>query len=290
MNEKNNNNHYLSLKDIISEGLLRDLILFTFLFLLILTQGWENILLLLFPLFTFTFSLFFRILSCNKMKTEFKNSIIVYNPLDLKRKSANRLFYCTLFQLILIFWIGGESLYNPHIVQNYFSFFLGFLVFLYTFSFFWIFIDSWKYTNIEISDDRSNSNSISSYSKDEKKIISYLTLQNIKLVAYISFLIFISVNILNILTLYIPNYSIVGLQVILPGSQILTISYFFFGFLFISPTITTFFLIKNYRIINKINKKKLDNILESLPRNVQIKITENLKALRIKNVKQLRSE
>ena len=128
MNEKNNNNHYLSLKDMISESLLRDSILFTFLFLLILTQWWENILLLLFPLFTFTFSLFFRILSSNKLKTEFNNSLIIYNPLGLERKSANRFFYCTLFQLILLFWIGGESLYNSHIVQNYFSFFLGFLL------------------------------------------------------------------------------------------------------------------------------------------------------------------
>ncbi|MFX0006055.1 MAG: hypothetical protein ACFFA7_02110 [Promethearchaeota archaeon] len=290
MNEKNNNNYYLSLKDIISESLLRDLILFTFLFLLILTQGWENIFLLLFPLITFVFSLFFRILSSSKLKTEFTNSIIIYNPLGLEKKSANRLFYCTLFQLILIFWIGGESLYDSHIVQNYYSFFLGFLVFLYTFSFFWIFTDSWKYTKIEILDELSKANSISLSSEDDKKILSYLSLQNIKFVAYITFLIFISINILNILMLFITNYSNIGMQVILPGSQILTISYLFFGFLFISPIIAVFILIKNYKIINKIDKKKLENILESLPRNVQIKITENLKALNIKNIKQLRRE
>ncbi len=290
MSEKNNNNHYLSLKDVISESLLRDSILFTFLFLLILTQGWENILLLLFPLFTFTFSLFFRILSSNKLKTEFMNGFIFYNPLGLERKTANRFFYCTLFQQILIFWIGGESLYNSHIVQNYFTFFLGFLVFLYTFSFFWIFIDSWKYTKIEILTDKSKDNSISSLSKDVKKIISFLTLQNIKLIAYITLLIFISINILNIIILLIPIYSNIGIQVILPGSQILTIPYFFLGFLFISPAITIIILIKNYRIINKINKKKLDKILELLPRNIQIGITENLKALRIKIIKQLKSE
>jgi hypothetical protein len=290
MNEKNNNKHYLSFKDILSESLLRDLILFTFLFLLILTQGWENILLLLFPLITFSFSFFFRILSTNRIKSEFKNSLIIYNPLGLERKSANRFFYCTLFQLILIFWIGGESLYNSHIVHNYFSFFLCFLVFLYTFSFFWIFINSWKNTKIEILEYKQKSNSISSFSKDDKKIISYLTLKNIKFIAYSTFLIFISINILNIILVYFSNYSIVGLHIIIPGSQIFTISYFFFGFLFISPTITTYILIKNYRIINKINKKKLENILELLPKNIQEIITENLKALRIKNIKKLKSE
>ncbi|MDX1799252.1 MAG: hypothetical protein R3255_11435, partial [Candidatus Lokiarchaeia archaeon] len=241
-------------------------------------------------LITFAFSLFFRILSSGKLKTEFTNSIIIYNPLGLEKKSANRLFYCTLFQLILIFWIGSESLYDSHIVQNYYSFFLGFLVFLYTFSFFWIFTDSWKYTKIEIIDELSKDNSISLPSGDEKKILTYLSLQNIKFVAYITFLIFISINILNILMLFITNYTNIGMQVILPGSQILTISYLLFGFLFISPSIAVFILIKNYKIINKINKKKLENILESLPRNVQIKITENLKALKIKKIKQLRRE
>jgi hypothetical protein len=87
---------------------------------------------------------------------------------------------------------------------------------------------------------------------------------------------------------YISNYSSVGLQIILPGSQILTISYFLFVFLIISPSITILILIKNYRIINDINKKKLENILKPLPKELQEKINENLKALRI--TKKLRSE
>jgi hypothetical protein len=89
---------------------------------------------------------------------------------------------------------------------------------------------------------------------------------------------------------YFSNYSIVGLNIIIPGSQIITISYFFFGFLFISPTITLYILIKNYRIISRINKKKLENILDPLPKNMQEKITENLKALKFKNIKKLKSE
>jgi len=290
MNEKNNNNHYLSLKALISESLLRDSSLFTFLFLLIIAQGEENILLLLFPLITFTFSLFFRILSSNKMKTEFKNSLIVYNPLGLERKHANRLFYCTLFQLILIFWLGGESLYNPHIVLNYISYFLGFLIFLYTFGFFWIFIDSWKYTKIEIITDTTEARSTLPFSKDLRNIISFLKLNNFRMVAYITFFVFIILNILNIITLFFINYGSIGIQLLLPGSQIITISYFFYGFLIISPTLTIVFLIKNYKTNNKISKEKLDKILEPLPRNLQIKIIENLKALNNRIKEQLKSE
>lgn len=290
MNEKNNNNHYLSLKDLISESLLRDSSLFTFLFFLIIAQGWENILLLLFPLITFTFSLFFRILSSNKMRTEFKNSLIVYNPLGLERNHANRLFYCTLFQLILIFWLGGESLYNPHIVLNYISYFLGFLIFLYTFGFFWIFIDSWKYTKTEIITETTEARSTLPFSKDLRNIISFLKLNNFRMVAYITFFVFVILNILNIITLFFINYGTIGIQLLLPGSQIITISYFFYGFLIISPTLTIIFLIKNYKINNKISKEKLDKILEPLPRNLQIKIIENLKALNNRIKEQLKSE
>ena len=52
MNEKNNRIHYLSIKELLSESLLRDIILFTFLFILIIFQQWDYIFLLLFPLIT----------------------------------------------------------------------------------------------------------------------------------------------------------------------------------------------------------------------------------------------
>ncbi|MFX1377496.1 MAG: hypothetical protein ACFFA4_00230 [Promethearchaeota archaeon] len=290
MKEKNNSNDYLSLKNIISESLLRDLILFTFLFILIIGQGWQNIFLLLFPLITFIFSLFFRIISTNKMKTEFKNSSIIYNPLGFERKHADRLFYCSLFQLILIFWIGGESLYNSHLVDNYFSYFLGFFIFLYTFSFFWIFIDSWKYTRIEILMDISKGKSTVPFSQDVKKIISYLPLNNIRIINYITFLVFIGLNILNIIILFFINDGNLGIQLFLPGSQLITISYFFFGFLFISPSLTIFFLMRSYKNINRISKEKLDEILEPLPRPFQIKIIENLKSLNKRIKEQLNRE
>ncbi|MFX0145382.1 MAG: hypothetical protein ACFE9C_15065 [Candidatus Hodarchaeota archaeon] len=290
MNEKNNNNHYLSLKALLSESLLRDLILFIFLFLLSLAQGWENILLLLFPLIMFTFSLFFRILSSNKTKTEFNNSFIVYNPLGSERKHANRLFYCTVFQLILIFWLGGESLYNPHIVYSYFLFFLIFLIFLYTFGFFWIFIDLWKNTKIEIITDLNEVKTTHPQSNDLTNIISYLKMNNFKMMVYVTFTVFFVLNILNIITFFLMNNGNLGIQLLLPGSQIMLISYFFVGCLIISPILTSIFLIMNYRNINNIDKEKLDKILEPLPRNIQIKIITNLKALNNRIKEQLKRD
>jgi hypothetical protein len=51
-----------------------------------------------------------------------------------------------------------------------------------------------------------------------------------------------------------------------------------------------FLLFRNYRTINEINKKKLDKIIEPLPRNLQIKIIENLKLLNNRIQAKLESE
>lgn len=291
MNDENNKNHYLSLIELITESLLRDLILFSFLFILIIAQVWDSILLLLFPLTTFGFSLFFRILSSNKIRTEFRNSLIIYNPLGLESKHANRFFFCTLFQQILILWLGGESLYNSHIINSYFSYFLGFLIFLYTFSFFWIFIDSWKNTKLEIIPDiKEERSSLKVKSQDLSKVISYLKLKNFKVIAITTLLVFITLNILNIISLLFINNNMPGIQVILPGTQILTLSYLFYGFLAISPILTIILLNKNYKTINSLSKEKFEVILDALPRNIQIKIRENLKILNNNFKEQLKNQ
>ena len=291
MNEKNNKNHYLSLKDIISESLLRDLILFTFLFLLIITQAWDNILLLLFPLITYTFSLFFRILGTNKKRTLFENSLIIYNPLGKERNNANRLFFSSMFQLILIFWLGAESLYNPITVNSYVLFFKGFLIFFYTFAFFWIFIDIWKYTKIEILTNTMKAEIDSNSARDLRNVISFLQLKNFKLTSLINFFVFIILNILNLIFSVLINNNLgFGLQFYLPGSQLITLSYFFYGILIIPPVLSIILFTSNYIAINNFSREKLDKIIEPLPRNLQIKISENLKALNNKIKKQLNSE
>ncbi len=291
MNEKNNKNQYLSLKDIISESLLRDLILFTFLFLLIITQTWDNILLLLFPLITYAFSFFFRILGTNKKRTQFGNSLIIYNPLGIEGRNANRLFFSSMFQLILIFWLGAESLYNPLIVNSYLSYFKGFLIFFYTFAFFWIFIDMWKYTKLEILTDTIEAGIDSHSSRDLRNIISFLKLKNFKLTSLINFFVFIILNILNLIfNVLIYNNLSFGIQFYLPGSQLITLSYFSFVILIIPPVLSLILLISNYKAVNNFSREKLDKIIEPLPRNLQIKIIENLKALNSKIKEQLNSE
>ena len=291
MNEKNHETRYLALKELFSESILRDLILFTFLFLLILSQIWDNIVFILFPIITFTFSLFFRILSVNKRKAFFEKSEIIYNPLGSEVRNANRFFFSAQFQLILIFWLGAESLYNPHLVNSYYCFFISILIFSYTFTFFWIFIDLWKFAGFAIIINGSEKQIGSQILTDSKNFISFLKLNTYKIISIISLLVFIILNILNLISIFLINrIPSLGIQLPLPGSQLIPFSYLLYLVLLISPIITILVHIFNYKVINNFNNEKLEKNIEPLPKNIQIKIIENLKSLNNKIKEQLKTE
>ena len=300
MSEDNIKEYFLPIRDLINENFIRDVITFTFIFILINTQGWDNIFLLLFPLITFGFSLFFRILNTNKWRTEFENSLIIYNPLGLEKKHANRLFFSALFQLILLFWIGAESLYHPHLVEGYFLYFNLLLFFIFSFGFFWIFIDLWKYSRIEIiSDEKINKDSLihkSNHSVNDKNVLSFLNVKNFKLISILNFSGFLVLNIINtvftILILFNPS---LGIPINLPGSgsmgsEPLRISALFHILLLISPLLTVSSLVLNYRQVNRFNRENLDKIIKTFPPNVQIQIIENLKGINEKIKEQLKIE
>ena len=118
MSEEN----YLTLRDFLNESLIMDLVLFLLLFILIVSQEWSNILLTIFPIITFGFSLFFQIIGTNKWRTQYKHSPIVYNPLGAEKKHATRLGFITVILMTLIFWLGAESLYHPQLIDNYYFF------------------------------------------------------------------------------------------------------------------------------------------------------------------------
>jgi hypothetical protein len=289
---EDNNNFYLSIKDLFNESLVRDLIIFSFLFLLVITQVWDNISLLLYPLITFAFSIFFRIVNTNKWRTEFDERPIIYNPIGLEKLHANRLFFSALFQLILIFWIGAESLYNPHIVDKYFSYFNWLFIFLYTFGFLWIFVDLWKYSKVEIK--------LHNFEKENSKtydsIVSFLKIKNFKLIVLTNLILFVILNILNsILIFTLEQDSPLIFQLNLPGtgssgSDPMNISSLTYFILLFSPLFSAISLILTYRDVSNVNIEELNKILSSLPKNIQIIIIEHLKALDIKLKDQLNIE
>jgi len=289
-------NNYINSRELISESLIRDVILFLFLFLLVLAQDWDNIFLLLFPLIMFSFAVFFKILHTIKNSAKLDNSRIKYNPLGSEKIYSNRLNFCALLQLLLLFWFGAESLYHPQLIDNYFIYFISIFIFLYTFGFNWIFFDLWENCRIEILTEENSNGNLQNGVQNFENVISFLKLKSFKAISIISFLVFIFINLLNILFAYLTvNEMIAGIQYNLPGTGIeksepINLPYITIGIIFIPPIISTIILHIVYKNITNINSEKLEKVLDSLPGNVKIEIIENLRVLNKKFQNQAKLE
>ena len=286
----------LQFKELISESLLRDLILFSFLFILVISQDWENILLLLFPLITFVFALFFKLIDVIRQKSNTDDNLIIYNPLGSEKVSSNRLTFSALIQLILLFWFGAESLYHPQLIDNYFVYFISLFIFFYTFGFYAVFIDLWKYSKIEIILENVDIKNSQKDHDDLDNVISFLKMKSFKIISIINLLVFIILNVLNIIYVFLTFDEIMpGFEYSLPGtglenSEPIKLSFMIYAFMTMPPLISIAFLIINYRDINNFDREKLDKILKSLPELTQKKITENLLLLNESFKKKLRLE
>ncbi len=285
MSEKNSDENYLLLRELLNETLLRDIIIFVILYLFVLAQSWENLFLLLFPIITFAYSVFFRITNTNKWRTTLNSTQITYNPIGLEKKHANRLFFTAILQLILLFWIGAESYYHPQLIQSYDLFFNIIFNFLYTFGFYWILTDVWNYSKISI---RLKNNDLSTQAQnntllksDLDKVISHLKLKSFKIVNIVNLSTFIFLNILNIsFVLFIDN-TFSRFSYYLPGTGIegsLPLNIFVTSFLIviISPLVASFLLIIIYKDLNNKNHADFENLLKKLPEENRKNIIENL--------------
>jgi len=287
MIENNSDDNYLLIRDIINEVIIRDLIVFVLIFIFILSQSWDNLFLLLFPIITFGFSIFFRIISTNKWRIKSEEINIEYNPLGSETKNANRLNVCALIQLILLFWIGSESLYHPQLIENYSVYFVILLCFVFSFGYFWIFIDMWKYSKLSIEvntkiltqNKNYNINEIS----DNNKIISFLSFKSFKLTSLVNSLIFVLLNGFNILLVLFKSFNLIPqFLYYLPGTGIegsepIALPITIFIIFFLSPSLAIFFFIRTYNEINNFDKYEFNRILNLLPISYQTKIIENLK-------------
>jgi len=289
MSEKNTDQEFFFLRELLNESLLRDLIIFVIFFLFILAQSWKNIFLLLFPVITYTFSLFFRLINANKWRLSINDNTITYNPLGSEKKHANRLFFTVLLQLILLFWIGGESYYHPQLIQTYGIYFNILFNFIYTFGFYWILIDIWKYAKITIK-IRGN------IEGDSGILINRLNLKNFKLFYLVNLGTFILLNILNLLIVISTEINgFLGIWYILPGTGIesslpLKISVSSFLIIVISPLIAILLLYLIYKKISNINPSELIEKLQLLPESKQNNIIETLKNINQKYSRDFSSE
>ena len=235
------------------------------------------------------FSLFFRLINANKWRLSIYDNKITYNPLGLEKKHANRLIFTTILQLILLFWIGGESYYHPQLIQTYNFFFNIIFNFIYTFGFYWILIDIWKYSKITIKTRRI-------IEEKSEILVNGLDLKNFKLIYVINLVTFILLNILNLVIVTLTEINgFLGIMYILPGTGIesslpLEISLSSLLIVVVSPlmAILLFYLI--YKNISSINPSDLIDKLQSLPESKQNNIIETLKNINQKYYRDFSSE
>lgn len=278
MSENNSKKEFLRVRELLKEPLLRDVFLFVIFYLFLLTQAWVNIFLLLFPIITFGFSLFFRTINSNKYRISREDIHFTYNPLGLERKNANRLTFAALIQLILLFWIGTESILHPQLIYDYNFYFNLFYFLFFTFGFFWIFIDIWKYAKIVVLIKNQKVN----------EVISSLGGKIYMLISIVNLSIFLLLNAFNIiLGLLIYNNLISGFSYYLPGtgtesSPPLYFSIMPFFIIWISPSIACILLVLIYKKINQITSADLINSFKELPEDIRTQFRENLKKINSK--------
>jgi hypothetical protein len=286
MTKDNSEKPYLLLREIFNEILLRNIIIFTILFLFTLAQTWDTIILFLFPIISFAYSLIFRIISTNKWRINSETNPIIYNPIGVEKRHANRLEFCALFQLILLFWIGAESLYHPQLIDDYTIYFNTLYFFVYSFGFYWIMIDIWKYSRFGIILKKTDPEYEKSKPDGEiNKVISFLKFEKFKRISILNLIVFLAANVLNTLFALAIQYNIIsGIPFLLPGTgiesseplQITLISLFI---IVISPLLTSLFLLLIYKDINNFSLENLNVAIVDLPDNLKKQILENIKNL-----------
>ncbi|TFF88691.1 MAG: hypothetical protein EU550_00810 [Promethearchaeota archaeon] len=282
MSEEN----YLTIRQIFNETLIRDVILFISLFIFCIAQNWNNILLFVFPLISFGFALFFRIIGTNKWRIFSKENLLLYNPIGSEKRHANRFRFISIFLLILIFWYGAESLYHPQLVDNYFPFFVLFFIFAYSFGFFWIFIDLWKFSGIKLIDEEKEIFEESSDIINKNgTLLSYLNLNAYKYISIINLFLFFLMNILNIifnvfnLIHFVPEFYISLPGTGIEGSLPINVSFVLYVILIFPPISTIITLFYVYRSINYFSREDLNKSIEHLPIEIQKQVFENLQLL-----------
>ena len=265
MKENNPNEESLLLREVFNENLVRDIILFLSTFLFIISQEWNNILLFIFPLICFTFSIFFKIIATNRYRL-IQVSNLSYYPLGSEKKNSSRLFFASMFLAIFILWMGYESYLHPQLIDNFFFYFSILFILIYTFSFLWIFIDIWKYARIKI--------------KFENKKITFSTLsKNLYLrIILTEFSIFLILNLLNLFFTLFSNSDFLsifpGLDI--GGFNLSPLYVLYFIILIVAPLMAIIDLNIIYRYLHYHDREIIKAKFDTFPQEVQERFMSQL--------------
>jgi hypothetical protein len=201
--------------------------------------------------------------------------------LGSEKKIADRLFFSSMLLLILLFWIGSESISHPQLINDYNFYFNILFILIYTFGFYWILIDIWKYAKIEIliKEGRERQN------QTINKVLSSLGRKKSIHLSIINLIVFLILNGVNVLVAFLMNFNLIsGIPYYLPGTGIegslpLDISIFSLFIMIISPCLTGLFLLLIYRKIQDFDIDVFNEMIQSLPESERNEILLNFSHL-----------
>ncbi|MHA1727480.1 MAG: hypothetical protein ACTSWY_01955 [Promethearchaeota archaeon] len=280
-----------------NESFLRPTIIFAIFYVFILMENWSDIILLLIPIITYVMFTFFKIVDVSKEHTIVNGSKISFNPIGNEKIIANRLFFCLLLEMILIFAMGTESIFHPQLINDYFIYYVIPLVLIYIFSLYYMFYDVGFSANIELllkdelHDDlggyKSNKLTDKKKKKKDGELISYLNLSEYKKIHTVVRFICISLGLMWVILSLLGNFGIIPLSIIpnilisVPGTRLLggssvEVSTFIYICIFAFPICFVIITARIYQLIAKIDNNALQSIIAGFPKMQQKKIIKTL--------------
>ncbi|MHA1339575.1 MAG: hypothetical protein ACTSRZ_05340 [Promethearchaeota archaeon] len=135
------------------ESFVQSFVIMIFMFLLIIFEIWDDYTLILFPLVTFGLFLYVETLRTLNREINSKQKILKVQPFGDYNVMSNRIKFCLYMQLIIVLFIGAESLYHPQLIDNHFIFYVITLGVLYIFGAYYPFYNLGLFSKIELATD-----------------------------------------------------------------------------------------------------------------------------------------
>lgn len=255
-------------------------------YVLILSQNWVSLSLILCPVISFGFALFFQIISNNKKITELKKSSIVFSPIGEERTNSNILVICSYLNLALVFIMGLDSFVHPQLIDNYFLLFLTVIVFIYGFGFFFLIIRVLSTGKVLMTPNEKSDLINKDPLNNPERVISFVKVGAFKKISIINLAIFASTLALTLSLSYLTFDDILpGLSFYHPGtgleaSQPVSISIMLYIDIMVSPIVSCWLLYSTYHKVATISDASVERTTKDLSKDLKKKIEHDLSIYR----------
>ncbi len=274
---------------VLPKNLSLDVLFFTVSILLLLSLSLGTILLLIFPFITFGFAFTIR-LGTNKLHQDYSKNFYPVFHKKLLKTIGTKFSYVTIITIIFTYWISLDSFVFPQLILNHSFFFVIIFMFVFSFPFYWIFAEIWKHYNFN---DIFEGIEIDYIPQDNHKtvigqldlLLSILKLNKIRKIYLINSLLYVVINIINVLLSIFTFINIVpGITIILAGtgfesSPPISLPYSSIIAAIVIPLAAITSLVNLKKKVREVSKQKITECINEIPKEIQTKLVDNINRL-----------